>query len=471
MQQKTIAAIDLGTSKFSVAVAVISGNDVEIVYYREHPAAGIRNSFVFNPKQASEKLKAAISEAEDALHIKIRQAVVGLPRYSVRQKTASGTLPRETQADEYITREEIETLKDLALDSYPLEDEKREVIYGAVAQSFSTEEEIQLVEEDVIGTISSSVTGIFKIFIGDRSRTSAIDKVFNDLSIAIARKYFLPDTTSSIVLSQEEKVNGVALIEMGAGVTSVSIWHGGIMRYYAAIPFGGNTITGDIRIECGISEVLAENIKLAYGSCLPTRLASLSDKVLQIRYEDRPIKEIPVKYLAEIISARTKEILDAIFYEIQKSGMQDILRSGIVLTGGGAKLIGLGTLVKDMSCYNVRLGYARHLFSASGCNGVYGTGATGAIGMILAAKNDDLQDCVDPLEIPVRKPVVEEEPMEEPVGNGSLFGEGEIEVVEPVGAPEEPKRPKKPKKPSIIWKTVTDKLGNLYDFLSKEDNP
>lgn len=468
MQQKTIAAIDLGTSKFSIAVAVISGNDVEIVHYREYPASGIRNSFVFNPKQASEKLKVAISEAEDALHIKIRQAVVGLPRYSVHQKTASGTLPR-SEPDEYISREEIETLKDLALDSYPLEDEKREVIYGAVAQSFSTEEEIQLVEEDVIGTISSSVTGNFKIFIGDRSRTGAIDKVFNDLSIAIARKYFLPDTTSSIVLSQEEKVNGVALIEMGAGVTSVSIWHGGIMRYFAAIPFGGNTITGDIRIECGISEVLAENIKLAYGSCLPTRLASLSDKVLQIRYEDRPIKEIPVKYLSEIISARTREILDAIFYEIQRSGMQDILRSGIVLTGGGAKLIGLGALVKDMSGYNVRLGYARHLFSASGCNGVYGTGATGAIGMVLAAKNDDLQDCVDPLEI--QKPqVVEEYEEEEPAPNGNLFGDGEIEVVPPTGDSKEKQKPRKPKKPSLIWDTVTEKLGSLYDFLSKEDN-
>ena len=208
-------------------------------------------------------------------------------------------------------------------------------------------------EEDVIGTISSSVTGNFKIFIGDRSRTSAIDKVFNDLSIAIARKYFLPDTTSSIVLSQEEKINGVALIEMGAGVTSVSIWHGGIMRYYAAIPFGGNSITNDIRIECGISEVLAENIKLAYGSCLPTRLASLSEKVLQIRYEDRPTKEVQVKYLAEIIAARTKEIIDAILYEIQQSGLQDILRSGVVLTGGCANMTGLAGLVKDMSGYNV----------------------------------------------------------------------------------------------------------------------
>ena len=470
MQQKTIAAIDLGTSKFSVAVARISGEDVEIEYYREHPAAGIRNSFVFNPKQATEKLQEAIGEAEAALHIKIRQAVVGLPRYSVRQIYRSGELPR-TDPNEYISRNEIEILKDMALTSYPLEDEKGEEVYGAVAQSFSTKEEIQLVEEEVIGTISASVTGNFKIFIGDRSRTSAIDKVFNDLSIAIARKYFLPDTTSSIVLSQEEKINGVALIEMGAGVTSVSIWHGGIMRYYAAIPFGGNSITNDIRIECGISEVLAENIKLAYGSCLPTRLASLSEKVLQIRYEDRPTKEVQVKYLAEIIAARTKEIIDAILYEIQQSGLQDILRSGVVLTGGCANLTGLAGLVKDMSGYNVRLGYSRHLFSASGCGGVYSTGATGAIGMILAAKNDSLQDCVEVLKVPVSEPEAEVEEEEPENNDGSLFGPGQIEVV-PTGKEKEPKKPrepKKPKKPHIIWSKVTDTLGSLYDLISKED--
>ncbi len=467
MQQKTIAAIDLGTSKFSVAVAQISGEDVEIEYYREHPAAGIRNSFVFNPKKAAEKLKAAVAEAEEALHIKIRQAVVGLPRYSVHQKSAEGELPR-SEPEEYISREEIETLKDLALSTYPLDDVEKEVIYGAVAQSFSTENEIQLVEEDVIGTISSSVKGNFKIFIGDRSRTGAIDKVFNDLSIAIARKYFLPDTTSSVVLSQEEKINGVALIEIGAGVTSVSIWHGGIMRYYAAIPFGGNTITSDIRIECGISEALAENIKLAYGSCLPTRLASLSEKVLQIRYEDRPTKEIQVKYLAEIISARAKEIIDAVLYEIQQSGMQDILRTGIVLTGGCANLTGLASLVKDMSGYNVRIGYSRHLFSASGCGGVYSTGATGAIGMVMAAKNDSLQDCVEALKVPVKEEP-EEEPDSKPASNGSLFDEGEIEVVPTEKKPKHVDEPKKPRTQRVIWKNLTDKLGSLYDFISKED--
>ena len=434
MQQKTIAAIDLGTSKFSVAVAQISGEDVEIEYYREHPAAGIRNSFVFNPKKAAEKLKAAVAEAEEALHIKIRQAVVGLPRYSVHQKSAEGELPR-SEPEEYISREEIETLKDLALSTYPLDDVEKEVIYGAVAQSFSTEDEIQLVEEDVIGTISSSVKGNFKIF---------------------------------IVLSQEEKINGVALIEIGAGVTSVSIWHGGIMRYYAAIPFGGNTITSDIRIECGISEALAENIKLAYGSCLPTRLASLSEKVLQIRYEDRPTKEIQVKYLAEIISARAKEIIDAVLYEIQQSGKQDILRTGIVLTGGCANLTGLASLVKDMSGYNVRIGYSRHLFSASGCGGVYSTGATGAIGMVMAAKNDSLQDCVEALKVPVKEEP-EEEPESKPASNGSLFDEGEIEVVPTEKKPKHVDEPKKPRTQRVIWKNLTDKLGSLYDFISKED--
>ena len=128
-------------------------------------------------------------------------------------------------------------------------------------------------------------------------------------------------------------------------------------------------------------------------------------------------------------------------------------------------MTGVASMVKDMSGYNVRLGYARHLFSASGCNGVYGTGATGAIGMILAAKNDDLQDCVEPLAVK-SVPVTEEQPEEPVQTNGSLFGEGEIETVEP----EKPKKPAEPKKPRLIWKKVADTIGNIYDFISKEDN-
>ena len=96
--------------------------------------------------------------------------------------------------------------------------------------------------------------------------------------------------------------NGVALVDFGAGCTSVSIYHGSIMRHYASIPFGGKNISDDIKSEAQISSRLAENIKLAFGACMPDKLQSLSEKIIQIRSNSAEgDKSIPVKYLSEII--------------------------------------------------------------------------------------------------------------------------------------------------------------------------
>ena len=472
--EKYIAAIDLGTAKFALSVAKVKGDDVQVIYYREVPAVGMRNSNIAIPKKASDPLEKLIREAENELMIKIMQVVIGLPRYSVTQEIANGGIPRGNP-DDYITREEVEALKSIAVESYPLDDPDTQIMFGAVAQSFSIDDQIQLVEEDVIGTLSSTLEGSFKVFVGSRRATTAIDKIFNSLGIAIAKKYFLPDVVAETVLSEEEKDNGVALIDFGAGVTSVAIYHGGIMRHYAAIPFGGRSITSDIRSECSISEKLAENIKLAYGACLPSRLSSLSEKIIQIRYEDAPYKEVPVKYLSEIIDARAREIIDAILFGIQESGLEKALRSGIVLTGGGANLANLKNLIKDMSGYNVRVGYPKHLFSASGCLGVYDPSATSAIGMLLAAKRDNLPDCAMAPEVPKVEVPAEEPAWEEAVPIAQMTEEefihgtsGKLIEDEAFGEPvKPPKKPKAPKTPSVFWKKINTKLSGLKGGLDK----
>ena len=319
MEDKYIASIDLGTSKFGLCVARVNGDDVQIVYYRETPSEGIRASLIHNPKKASEKLKEAIREAENELMIRILQVVVGMPRYEVEQVTASARIDR-TNADDYISDEEVQSLKSIALETYPLPNPDKQIMYGAVAQSFSIDDEIQLVENEVVGTLSSSLEGNFKVFIGNRRATTALDKIFNSLEIAVAKKYFLPDVVARTVLTGEEMNSGVALVDFGAGVTSLSVYHGGIMRYYASIPFGGKAITGDIRTECSISEELAEKIKKRFGACLPGKLASLSEKVLQIRLTE-PYKEVPVRYISEIIDCRCREIIEAVLYYLQESGL------------------------------------------------------------------------------------------------------------------------------------------------------
>ena len=214
MEDKYIASIDLGTSKFGLCVARVNGEDVQIVYYRETPSEGIRASLISNPMKAAQKLKEAIKQAEDELMIRILQVVVGMPRSEVEQVTASARIER-TNSDDYITDEEVQSLKSIALETYPLPNPEKQIMYGAVAQSFSIDDEIQLVENEVVGTLSTALEGNFKVFIGSRRATTALDKIFNSLDIAVAKKYFLPDVVARTVLTGEEMNSGVALVDFG----------------------------------------------------------------------------------------------------------------------------------------------------------------------------------------------------------------------------------------------------------------
>ena len=511
MEERYIAAIDLGSFKIALSIARVSGKNVEVIYYSETPSDGINYSIVRNPKRAEVPIRQAISKAEDELKIKIRQVVLGLPRYSVFQEVAAGQLPRGEYKNEYISFEEIEALKEIALQTYPLDDENNQFIYGAVAQSFSTDDEIQLSEHDVIGTLSSQVTGNFKIFIGNRNNIVSIDKVFNNLGVAIAKKYFIPDVTAKAVLSEEEKDNGVALIDFGHGVTSVTIYSNGIMRHYSAIPFGGSNVSRDIRTLCAISPELAENIKCAYGACQPNKLVNLSEKKLQIRYKDAPFKEIPVKFISSIIDAREREIVDAILYQIQESNLKDELRSGIVITGGAANMTLLSKLIEEMSGYNVRIGYPKNRFSAEGIQGAFETGAASVIGMLLASRDDRLPGCLNapasiptpwettypPIEVPAataQVPAWEPEPIPEPAPVPldepvAIPEQGYPAAAEPVGEPEpepapvplppvsqpkvvhvakpqrnpHPEQPRKPGWGQVIWKKITKNVAEVVD--------
>ena len=467
---KHIVAIDLGTSKIALTVAKVEGNDVQIIYYRETESAGLRYSSIFNVKNVTEALSAAISQAEEELNIKITQAVVGMPKYPIRKVNANAELDGRGETTD-ITEEDINALKSFAQDSYPLEDSEKEAIFGAVAQSFSDGENFQIIEEDIVGMTSDVLEGNFKIFIGKKSDLSKVDQVMNRCNITALQKFFTADTTAKAVLNSSEMENGVALVDFGAGCTSVSIYHGSIMRHYAAIPFGGKNITDDIKSEAQISAKLAENIKLAFGACMPDKLQSLSEKVIQIRSNSSEgDKSLSVKYLSEIITARVEEIMMAILYEIEISGFADKLRSGIVITGGVAQCANICNFINDISGYKVRTGYPKHLFSHQGCEGLSNTTAATSMGLLLAAKNSANVNCITTQggeEEVITEPYTETDETEDDKPK-DIFGN----VIETPETQEKPKAEKKTPKSEPKKTTKTPKWKEWVDdlFTSMNDD-
>ena len=468
MEEKNIVAIDLGSSKIALTVANVNGNDIQVIYYKERPSAGIRYSSVYNILHATDPLARIISEAEEALDIKISQVVVGMPKYPVRQESNS-VVVNDRGEDTDITAEDIADLKNYAEDSYPIEDPSKEAIYGVVAQSFSDSENFQIIEDDIIGMVSDVLEGHFKIFIGKKSNLKKVDTVMAKTGISARKKYFTAETTAKAVLTEAEMENGVALIDFGGGSTSVTIYHGKVMRHYASIPFGGKNITDDIKSECQISERLAENIKLAYGACMPEKLHSLSEKVLQIMSSNNESsKDITVKYLSEIITARIEEILMAILYEIEESGFGDMLKSGIVITGGVAETANLSNFIYELSGYRVRTGYPTGHFSTVGCNGIKDTSAATSVGLILAAKDELGINCAQVFRRKETEVIVETG--EEIVQNNEMTEEQEeVKTTEQTDVKEDTEQNKEQDPPKksfmegfrIFWRGVGDKLDDL----------
>jgi cell division protein FtsA len=470
IKDRYIVAVDLGTSTIALTVAKIEGSNTQIVYYKETPSEGIRNSGVFNASKVSEPLAEAISQAENALGIKITQAVVGMPKYPVRQESNTGKIEGRGY-DTDITADDIAELKRSAQDMYPLENPNMEAIYGAVAQSFSDGENFQIIENEIIGMTSDILEGNFKIFVGKKSSLAKIDTVLKKAGIVTARKYFTADTTAKAVLLDSEMENGVALIDFGGGCVSVSVYHGSIMRHYASIPFGGKNITSDIQIESegSIGRELAENIKIAFGACMPEKLQNLSEKIIHIKSDNGEAeKKLPVKYLSEIITARCEEILMAILYEIQESGFADRLMSGIVVTGGCAQTANLGNLIYDISGYRVRTGYPKHLFSFEGCEGITDTSAATSLGLVMAAKDDHTINCAVAKDGYVPEmPVPEPEPEKDPE---TLLQFETVEVPEKQASSGN-KKPEKPKKDRVKWNPIASCgkfFGSLYDSVHQE---
>ncbi len=392
-EDRYIAALDFGSSRIALSLAQIDGGNINIIYYRDLPSTGVRNSAIVNETQVSKTVRALVAEAEETLGLKITQAVVGLPRTGISIRDITQSLDSVNE-ESPIEEKDIIDLKNFISETYASEEDSQLCVYNAVAQSYSNGDDINLSEEDIIGTAGNELTGNFKIFLGPRKPLVKIGKVMRMSDLVSAGEYFTPDTIGKAVLNADEADNGVAVIDLGGGCTSVSIFTGGILRHCASIPFGGKSITSDIKTECNISEAIAENIKLGYGACMPERLLNMTDKQLLLRSgTSEPDKRLGVKYLSEIITARAEEIMEAIIYEIDRSGLAKQIPSGVVITGGGAELVNLNLLITKMSGYSVRLGLPCNVIGEANCGGAFETDAANLIGLIRAAAGDGVANC------------------------------------------------------------------------------
>ncbi|MCR4564711.1 MAG: rod shape-determining protein [Bacteroidales bacterium] len=502
MENKHIVAIDAGSSKISLAVGFESDSGFRIVFHRSLPSAGIHQGRIQNAQQAAEVIQELIGGVKEELGLVVNQAVINLPSYPIVQREAKSTLKRDEEV--MVQENENDLLEEQACrEALDKEEEKGEKVgmsvYCCVGQSYSDGIDFPIGKDDIIGRFADHIEGYYQIFLGNSRPVINIDNTLGLQELVAARKFFMPECLAKMVLDPTDIENGVALVDIGGGVTSVSIFTGGVLRYYDSIPFGGRSVTMDIRNECGVSESLAENIKKAYGICCPDKLLSMSDKFLRIKLRDSTrTKEVGVKYLSEVVTARMREIFDAVLYIIQQSQLADELGSGIVLTGGGAMLTNCGKLLGEMSGYNVRVGRIGKRF-ASLTKDSQQPGSAGCLGLLYAGRGLDKVWFVTDPEDPrfnaieeAEKPAAEEadtKEAENETAGGSVTEEKEEEETKAVASentqksenfdlfgknpptPLKPKsKPKMPKKENGFMEKLGKRINSAFTNMMDSDN-
>ena len=354
-----VVGLDIGTTKIACLVGrKTEHGKIEILGVGKAPSLGVTRGVVSNIEKTVQSIRAAVEEAEAKSGIEINVVNVGIAGQHIKSLQHRGMITRDT-IDEEISQKDVDELID---DMYKLVMMPGEEIIHVLPQEYIVDREPGI--KDPIGMSGVLLEANFHIITGQIAAAKNIFKCVNKAGLEVAELILEPLASSSAVLSEEEKEAGVALIDIGGGTTDIAIFHDGIIRHTAVIPFGGNVITEDIKEGCTIMHSQAELLKTKFGAALPQ--ATQDNEIVCIPgLRGRDPKEISVKNLANIISARMSEIIEHIYFEIKNSGFDKKLIGGIVVTGGGSQLKHINQLMEFTTGIDSRIGYPNEHLSAN----------------------------------------------------------------------------------------------------------
>jgi len=346
-----VVGLDIGTTKICVTVGRRSEHGkIEILGMGKAESAGVTRGVVSNIQKTVQGIMLAVEEASGQSNVDVKIVNVGIAGQHIKSLQHRGILTRKDLNTE-IQRKDIDKLIE---DMYKLVMPPGEEIIHVLPQEFTVDNEPGI--KDPIGMAGVRLEANFHIISGHVSAVKNIIKCVGNAGLETQELILEPLASSESVLSDEEKEAGVVLVDIGGGTTDLAIFHEGIIRHTAVIPFGGNSVTEDIREGCSVMRNQAELLKTRFGSALAEE--NKENEIICVPgLRGREPKEISVKNLAFVIQARMEEIIEHVYYEIKSSGYEKKLIAGIVITGGGAQLKHLPQLVEYVTGLDSRVGY------------------------------------------------------------------------------------------------------------------
>ena len=371
-----VVGLDIGTTKIACLVGRKTDHDkIEILGIGKAPSLGVTRGVVSNIEKTVQSIRSAVEEAETKSGMEINVVNVGIAGQHIKSLQHRGMITRDS-IEEEISQKDVDELID---DMYKLVMMPGEEIIHVLPQEYIVDRQPGI--KDPIGMSGVQLEANFHIITGQMAAARNIFKCVHKAGLEVAELILEPLASSSAVISEEEKEAGVALVDIGGGTTDIAIFHDGIIRHTAVIPFGGNVITEDIKEGCTIMHRQAELLKTKFGSAV-TQTSQENEVVCIPGLRGRDPKEISVMNLANIINARMSEILEHIYFEIKNSGYEKKLIGGIVVTGGGSQLKHLNQLIEFTTGMDSRVGYPNeHLSSNTNINVTSPLFATG-VGLV-----------------------------------------------------------------------------------------
>ncbi|HET8828373.1 MAG TPA: cell division protein FtsA [Pelobium sp.] len=346
-----VVGLDIGTTKICVIVGRRNEHGkIEVLGLGKAESAGVNRGVVANIAKTVKGITQAVEEGSAQSNVDVKIVNVGIAGQHIKSLKHRGILTRKDLNNE-ISKRDIDRLID---DMYKLAMNPGEEIIHVLPQEFTVDNEPGI--KDPIGMAGVRLEANFHIITGHVMAVRNIMKCVVQASLETEELILEPLASSEAVLSEDEKEAGVVLVDIGGGTTDVAIFHEGIIRHTAVIPFGGNSVTEDIREGCSVMRNQAELLKVKFGSALAEE--NKENEIICVPgLRGREPKEISVKNLAKVIEARMAEIIEHVHYEIKSSGYEKRLIGGIVITGGGALLKHLTQLVEFETGLNCRVGY------------------------------------------------------------------------------------------------------------------
>jgi len=349
-RNKIAAVVDIGSNTVICLIGSENpGERLEVIGHSIVASAGVRRGVIFNIDETVDAVKRAVAKASANIDVEIHKLYVNLSGQKLR--TERRVIRKSIDQGKIITKSDMKVLYDEARSAVQQAGEK---VYHVINQSYTVDGETGIYNP--IGTTGSELLAEYRVIVGPESYEEKLRTSLEKAGFEMVRAVASPIAAAESVIADDEKEAGVVVVDMGGGTTSIAVYYENVMRFLSVIPFGGNVVTLDIKEGCNILLRQAESLKVQYGAALGDFVPA-NNMVTIPGINGWEPKEISFKSLAYIIQARTEEVVESVYFQIEKSGFADKLGAGIVITGGGAKLEGLRQLVRFKTGMDVRVGF------------------------------------------------------------------------------------------------------------------